>query len=524
MAFIQVSIINLLWPLAAIVFFTGSIIIRRRYFHPLSNVPGPFLWSISTLPIWYHQVVRGGRLLHVLPELHKIYGPVVRISTNETHISSSTDTASDYEQIYKVGSKFLKDPAFYKPMEAPVATPILLTILSLDEHRLRRKMITPFFSRQSVLDVEDMVWQKAHKLCDTIEAAPCSREHPFPAYKAVRAVAIDVITEYAYAKCWDYLDDGKDFGNWYPEAIRSVQTMFPWLQAFPVLIPLFQGIPDWGKVVLFPAFKRWNDSLLAVCLAVKEVRRELAASIKPPRRTIIHDLIDPPAGTFDHGKMRVQLSDAAVFADAVNVTGAGTETTGATKERAMFEVMSNPLAYQTLTKELRDAFPDGKDMCLTRLEKLPYLTGVIKEALRLNPGVPGRLPRVVPSGGSELCGVRLAPGSVTSMSAWDMHRSAEVFPNPDLFDPNRWTLGSADEIRARERHLVAFSRGSRGCVGQNLAMCELYCTIAAVFHRFDDLAVYGDFGHEDMEMTELVLGYHPQRRRFKIMRTGKAAL
>ena len=237
-------------------------LIRRRYFHPLSHIPGPLLWTLSDLPIWYHYVIKGGRLLHVLPSLHERYGPVVRISPNEVHLSDP----ANYDKIYSMGTKFLKDPSFYTPMEGPVATPILLTILSLDEHRIRRKMLTPFFSRQSVLEVEHMVWDKANQLCDIMQSemdrpdcVPGKR--PFDAYKALRAVAIDVITEYAYARCWHMLDDGVEYGNWYPEAIRSVQTMFPWLQGFPVLVPLFRAVPEWLKLVVFPAYKRWDDSL-----------------------------------------------------------------------------------------------------------------------------------------------------------------------------------------------------------------------------------------------------------------------
>ena len=71
-----------------------------------------------------------------------------------------------------------------------------------------------------------------------------------------------------------------------------------------------------------------------------------------------------------------------VFADAVNFTGAGAETTGATAERVMFEVISNSIIYQTLTRELRDAFPDIDAMKLTSLQALPCLSGIIKEALR----------------------------------------------------------------------------------------------------------------------------------------------
>ncbi|KAK0619599.1 cytochrome P450, partial [Immersiella caudata] len=485
----------------------------RRYWHPLSHVPGPFVWSISHLPIWHQYVVKGGRLLHALPKLHDRYGPVVRISPNEVHLSDTTL----YDTIYSVGTRFLKDPSFYTPMEGPVATPILLTVLSPDEHRWRRKMITPFFSRQSVLAVEAMVWDKANKFCDVMQSEldDASKTRPFDAYKALRAVAIDVITEYAYARCWHMLDRPADgYGIWYPEAIRSVQTMFPWLQTLPFLTPLFGALPDGAKIALFPPYKRWNDSLQAVRLAVDQVGAELARGSHPPRRTIIHHLMEPQ-------EKGLRLDDAAVFADAVNVTGAGTETTGATQERAMYEVLRHPDVHASLVKELREAFPNPADMRWTLLEQLPVLNGVIKEALRLNPGVPGRLPRVVPPGGATFNGVYLPGGTIVSMSAWDMHNDPSVFPSPSAFDPYRWIQGTtttAQQIRQREKYLVAFSRGSRGCVGQNLAMCELYCTIAAIFRRFDDLSlrVSSDFGPEDMEMTELVLGYHPNKRRFRV--------
>jgi len=36
--------------------------------------------------------------------------------------------------------------------------------------------------------------------------------------------------------------------------------------------------------------------------------------------------------------------------------------------------------------------------------------------------------------------------------------------------------------------LVHFSRGSSSCIGQNLAMCELYVTLGTLFRRFGELA------------------------------------
>jgi cytochrome P450 len=44
-----------------------------------------------------------------------------------------------------------------------------------------------------------------------------------------------------------------------------------------------------------------------------------------------------------------------------------------------------------------------------------------------------------------------------------MHRNESVFPLPDKFYPERWV----DPVAARtlDKHLVAFGKGSRQCVG-----------------------------------------------------------
>ena len=140
---------------------------------------------------------------------------------------------------------------------------------------------------------------------------------------------------------------------------------------------------------------------------------------------------------------------------------------------------------------------------------------------RLNPGVPGHLPRLVPPGGAIFNGVIIPPGSVVSMSAWVLHQNEDLFPEPEKFDPGRWDprRDSGEAVRARERALVPFSRGTRACIGQNLAMCEMFCTIAALFRRFENLAVEPGFQRSDLDMVELLIGYHPKKaRRFKIVK------
>ncbi len=52
-------------------------------------------------------------------------------------------------------------------------------------------------------------------------------------------------------------------------------------------------------------------------------------------------------------------------------------------EMAAYHVVNNPEIYKALRKELCEAFPNPIDeMKFIALEKLPYLTGVVKEGMR----------------------------------------------------------------------------------------------------------------------------------------------
>ena len=68
-----------------------------------------------------------------------------------------------------------------------------------------------------------------------------------------------------------------------------------------------------------------------------------------------------------------------------------------------------------------------------------------------------------------------------------MHRNKEAFPEPDKFDPWRWIDQPADVLRLREKCFVPFGRGSRSCLGQNLAACELFVALGTLFRRFETL-------------------------------------
>jgi cytochrome P450 len=111
---------------------------------------------------------------------------------------------------------------------------------------------------------------------------------------------------------------------------------------------------------------------------VQEVQNNINNGIKPERRTIFHELLDPELNTTS--KLPT-VDDLAGQAFSISV--AASDTSGNAMTVATYYVIHNPEIYKSLTEELQLAFPDPNERFpYTKLEKLPYLTGVVKEAQR----------------------------------------------------------------------------------------------------------------------------------------------
>ncbi len=65
-------------------------------------------------------------------------------------------------------------------------------------------------------------------------------------------------------------------------------------------------------------------------------------------------------------------------------------------------------------------------------------------------------------------------------SAYLLHMDPKIYPEPFVFRPERWI-----ENPKLTRYLFAFGRGSRNCLGMNLATSELYNGLAKVWRRFE---------------------------------------
>jgi len=181
--------------------------------------------------------------------------------------------------------------------------------------------------------------------------------------------------------------------------------------------------------------------------------------------------------------------------EATTVVGAGSHTVAWAVSVGSYYILSNPAILTKLKAELQTVDQDrvNEQALLSRLEKLPYLTGVVKECLRLSHGVSLRIPRIAPHQEMRYKDWIIPAGTSVGMTAALMHLDPANFPEPERFMPERWVDDASGRL---DKYLAAFSGGSRICLGINLAWAELYLIIASFFGDFGVLVGSGVEGKE----------------------------
>lgn len=76
------------------------------------------------------------------------------------------------------------------------------------------------------------------------------------------------------------------------------------------------------------------------------------------------------------------------------------------------------------------------------------------------------------------------------------HHDPQTFKDDEKFQPERWLADATVEPREMESKFMPFSKGSRACIGMNLAYAELHLILAHLFRRFE----IANFGTSDADM------------------------
>ncbi|RYR71978.1 cytochrome P450 76T24 isoform X1 [Arachis hypogaea] len=179
---------------------------------------------------------------------------------------------------------------------------------------------------------------------------------------------------------------------------------------------------------------------------------------------------------------------------------AGVDSTSITIEWAMTELLRNPEKLEKLRKELHCVLGNGEqNVEELHISKLPFLTAVIKETLRLHP--PG--PLLVSHKAHEdveMSGFMIPKNAQVLVNIWAMGKDPSIWENPNEFMPERF-LDSKIDIHGHDFEFIPFGSGRRICPGLPLAYRSAHIVLASLLNGYDWKLANGE-KPKDLDMSE----------------------
>ncbi|KAI0517465.1 cytochrome P450 [Xylaria bambusicola] len=481
---------SLYWPylVASGVVLVSTVAIYRLFFHPLAGFPGPKLAAVTRSYEAYYDVVCNGQYTFKIAEMHKKYGPIVRISPYELHISDP----DFYDKIYSREGEWDKYAWAYDAFGAPLST-----ICAIDHniHKHRRAAVNPFFSKATVAAKSDIISRLVEQLCTRIdEFADESSMTKLSLSAAISALTRDVATEFILGKRYKNLEV-QDFNQSLAIILQNSGSLWRITKHLRWYGPLMQSIPMWlVERTADQGVRNFFDFLKDMVGICSTIDSALASGKPDPDdpKTIIHQILDS-------NLPKEEKSFKRICDDVETITGAAFETTANSIRMTLYHIYSDPEVVDRLRAELNSARQGNREsrLGISSLEQLPYLTAVLLEGLRISPATATRANRVASNRELSFGGRRIPAKTPVGMTTYLMHRDPNIYPDPEEFKPQRWL--DLQERWRLEKFYAPFSKGPRNCLGMHLAWAELYMTVAAVVERFD--LTFGSSALDDLRCT-----------------------
>ncbi|KAG6634189.1 geraniol 8-hydroxylase-like [Carya illinoinensis] len=461
--------------------FTRSKAILRKL--PPGPKPFPVIGNLFDLAF--------GKPYNSIVELAQIYGPIMSLKLGQvtTVIISSEHTA---KQVLQTHDQLLSN--------RPV--PDALRVHKHDEYGLpwmpisaqwrnRRKIYNGKLFANKILDANQAIrYDKVQALLSETRQSSLIGE-AVDIGRVASKTALSLLSSTIFSV--DLADPNSDTAREFKETARDITTV----AGKPNLVDLFpllkkidpQGVRH-RMAVHFGKVMDIFDRVISERLQLRKVSGYITN--KDMLDTLLN-ISEENNDELDKAKMKSLFVDLFV---------GGTDTTSATLEWAMAELLHNPDVVSKAKAELEQVIGRGNPVEESDITRLPYLQAVIKETFRLHPPLPFLLPRKAEAD-VEVDGYVIPKGAQVLVNAWAIGRDPSIWENANSFMPERF-LGSEIDVKGRHFELIPFGGGRRICPGMPLAMRMLNLMLGSLIHNFDwkledgvkieDIGMEGKFG------------------------------
>ncbi|KAK0712315.1 cytochrome P450 [Apiosordaria backusii] len=180
-----------------------------------------------------------------------------------------------------------------------------------------------------------------------------------------------------------------------------------------------------------------------------------------------------------------KLDDGAIIDNLITFLVAGHETTSGMLSYAFVMLLKNPETLRKAQQEVDEVIGRGP-ITVEHMKKLPYVTAVLRETLRLCPVIPSY---AVQSLEDTVIGGKwaISKGQVVLLFLTRSHRDKAVYgETANDFIPERMLEENFERLsKEHPGFWKPFGHGQRGCIGRAFAWQEAMVIMAMLLQNFD---------------------------------------
>jgi cytochrome P450 len=318
----------------------------------------------------------------------------------------------------------------------------------------QRKLVQPTFRHENTDRYADVMVLATTRMLDTWHDGETRDVH-----QQMMALTLGIVAEALFGS------DVSGHAGGVEQALAVLMNQFEGMAGLAFLLPEKLPLPSTLK------FKRSVAQLDKIIYAIIHERR----SARGPSK----DLLEMLLRSQDEEGSR--MSDEQLRDEVMTLFLAGHETTANALSWTWYLLAQHPeieaRLFQEISQVLRGKLPTAADVT-----RLPYTEMVVKESMRLYPPAWAVGRQAV--GDFEMSGYKFPAGTNIAILQWNTQRDARFFPDPEKFDPERWSAESLRRNALPRFAYFPFGGGPRVCVGAGFAMMEAILLLATMAQRY----------------------------------------
>ncbi len=378
------------------------------------------------------------------------YGDTIKIQLVNQPAYIITNPEDVYEIMVKSAHKVHKSPILKKWLTRAIGEGLLLS--EEDFHKRQRRLAQPAFHMQRISSYADIIVDYGEQMVET-----WGNNQQLDMHESMMTLTMQIIAKVLFDA--DVSQDAHDLSEAITIGIESAMHKI----THPITMP--EWIPT-------PANRRTDQAYALLNGTIEDIINDRRQTMEDKG-----DLLSMLLLSVDEDGER--MNDKQVRDEAMTLFLAGHETTANALTWTFYLLSQNPDVLEKLLAEI-DTVVGNRRATMADLKQLTYTEMVLKEAMRLYPPA-WILTRLVKEP-IELSSFTAQPNDILIVSQYLTHRDPQLWENPDVFDPQRWTP-EAEKSRPKFSYFP-FGGGPRVCIGNNFAMMEGQLLLATLLQRY----------------------------------------